>query len=406
MQAKVLTVVAAVGFVAAPVADLAIPRNATALVLCVKEVNQLKQQFKTFFRRDECPDRPNVGEIKVPQDLVCWDRNKNGRCDKPDEDLDGNGDCDTGDCLAFQCWDLNQNSRKDTNEDINKDGRFNTLDCQGVAAETTQSRVLLDPGDNGTNTELVEAATRGDTNGIFTEPQLGKLLIDVGKRWPTADVANTARTLERNPSDCAVNEVAVGIGQEGNLECRALKNEDVPNDVTIAEALVSRAIRTNSQDPTLEDPGDIAIDGGQLVVLDGNAAPVIFDPLRSESVSVQSPLAGERAAVFKTVRDIQIERVDCVVDPIEHVACIVNPTGTECDVVKITLRKVDEAGMETDIDENVLVCDEKGARDDGLENSNVDAGHWIYFEASEVSPGATHLTVTVTYTIKQTTPTE
>jgi hypothetical protein len=396
MQAKALSVIAAVGLVAASVADMAIPRRATALVLCVKNVDPLRGTQKSFFRRDSCPVKPNVETIEVPQDLVCWDRNGDARCDLADEDVNGDGDCSTRDCLAFQCWDLNENGRKDANEDINKDGRFNTSDCQGVAPQIEQSRVRLDPGDDGSNTDLVEAATRGDTNGIFTEPQLGKLLIDVGKRWPTADVADAARALARNPNDCTGNQVAFKIDQEGNLECRALTDDDVTDDLTVEEALVGRAIRTDAQD--LGEPGDIAIDAGQLVVVDSDAMTVVFDPLQSESVSVQSPLGGERAAVFKTVRNVQIESVECIVNP---TAAKCDPVMEECDFVDIRLGKLREMS-DTPIDDNVIKCNQNGASDDGLPvaAAAVDAGHWVYFEVSAASAGVTHLTVTVTYAIK------
>jgi hypothetical protein len=52
---------------------------------------------------------------------------------------------------------------------------------------------ILDLSDDGSNesTDLVEIATTGDTNSIFTEPAADKLLIAVGNNWPTADTANS-----------------------------------------------------------------------------------------------------------------------------------------------------------------------------------------------------------------------
>jgi hypothetical protein len=53
--------------------------------------------------------------------------------------------------------------------------------------------VVLDLGNGGApydSADLGMIATTGDTNSIFTEPSPDKLLIDVSKNWPTADVAN------------------------------------------------------------------------------------------------------------------------------------------------------------------------------------------------------------------------
>jgi hypothetical protein len=55
------------------------------------------------------------------------------------------------------------------------------------------SPMTLDLGNDGVvieSVDLAKIATTGDTNSIFTESAPDVLLIDVSKRWPTADVAN------------------------------------------------------------------------------------------------------------------------------------------------------------------------------------------------------------------------
>jgi hypothetical protein len=58
------------------------------------------------------------------------------------------------------------------------------------------SSIILDLGDDDVNesTALIELATVGDTNTIFTEPTANKLLITVSNNWPTADLADVAST--------------------------------------------------------------------------------------------------------------------------------------------------------------------------------------------------------------------
>jgi hypothetical protein len=126
---------------------------------------------------------------------------------------------------------------------------------------------------------------------------------------------------------------------------------------------------------------------------------------------VQGPLGGERAAIFKTVRDVQIERVEC----------IVNPMSDEGDEVQIELRKVSDAGGPEPpgdlITMSSITCGEDGASvGEDLLNKAIGTGHWVYFnvltvtdkepaQAMEPAEGI-HLTVTVVYSIRQATPTE
>ena len=125
----------------------------------------------------------NGNQVVIPNlvGLPCWDTNSNGAQD-PSEDVNGDGSWDALDCAGSQgaagpagpagpagaagpsgaagptgpagaagpagvqgatgpggglnCWDLNANGAGDPAEDINGDGAWNALDCQGVAGPT------------------------------------------------------------------------------------------------------------------------------------------------------------------------------------------------------------------------------------------------------------------------------
>lgn len=95
--------------------------------------------------------------------ISCWDLNGNGLGD-PEEDVNGDGNFDALDCQGedgengkdgqnglpganglpgIACWDLNGNGVGDTSEDINGDGNFDALDCQGTDGQSGL------PGANG-----------------------------------------------------------------------------------------------------------------------------------------------------------------------------------------------------------------------------------------------------------------
>lgn len=85
-----------------------------------------------------------------------------------------------------------------TNGDIWYDSTANTLDARINGATVNLgagggSSIVLDLLDDASDesTGLLEIATTGDANNIFTEPTANKLLIAVGNNWPTADVANS-----------------------------------------------------------------------------------------------------------------------------------------------------------------------------------------------------------------------
>ena len=85
--------------------------------------------------------------------LSCWDLNGDGVAD-PAEDINGDGDFNALDCQGadgldgqpgepgLSCWDLNGNGIGEDAEDINDDGNFDALDCQGPAGEPAPFQVI------------------------------------------------------------------------------------------------------------------------------------------------------------------------------------------------------------------------------------------------------------------------
>lgn len=73
----------------------------------------------------------------------------------------------------------------------------------------------LDFGNNGSieSTAIHEVAITGDTTSIFTEPSNDKLLIDVSKKWPSAQAADALAALG---VPCAPGDAARGIDTAGN----------------------------------------------------------------------------------------------------------------------------------------------------------------------------------------------
>jgi len=67
--------------------------------------------------------------------LSCWDTNGDGIQD-PSEDINGDGNFDALDCQGITgvaCWDINGDGIQDPSEDTNNDGNWDALDCQGTA---------------------------------------------------------------------------------------------------------------------------------------------------------------------------------------------------------------------------------------------------------------------------------
>jgi hypothetical protein len=211
----------------APVAD------AKGLVLCVKSKgSEIK---RAFFRkgsksdRKVCPDGFN-DPIGIPEDIVCWDRNRNGRCDPNGEDFDGDGDCTTLDCRGSECWDRNGNGNCERGEDVADPRGCDILDCIGPEGLSTGLGVTLDLGADGDarpDSDLKEISTIGDDNAVFSETSAGALRIDAGRAWSKAD------KLTRNPTVCSADsegrvQVPKGIDDGGNaLGCAPLRFGDL-----------------------------------------------------------------------------------------------------------------------------------------------------------------------------------
>jgi len=89
--------------------------------------------------------------LQQPDEPACWDLNGDGVCNLETEDANEDGVCDDtepteacggapfplpcGEGRAINCWDLNANCENDPEEDVNGDGLFDTLDCQGPQGE-------------------------------------------------------------------------------------------------------------------------------------------------------------------------------------------------------------------------------------------------------------------------------
>jgi len=85
--------------------------------------------------------------------LSCWDLNGDGVAD-PAEDINDDGDFNALDCQGtdgldgqpgepgLSCWDLNGNGVGEPEEDINGDGNLDALDCQGPAGEPAPFQVI------------------------------------------------------------------------------------------------------------------------------------------------------------------------------------------------------------------------------------------------------------------------
>lgn len=136
----------------------------------------------------------------------------------------------------------------------------------GCAADTVGgggTANVLDLGDDATDesTDLVEIATTGDTNSVFTEPTADKLLINLGQNWPSAD---TADALSLNPADCAANQFANTIAANGDLTCAAIADADVPNTITIDLATVATTANAGDSATAFFSSGTIEHERGGL----------------------------------------------------------------------------------------------------------------------------------------------
>lgn len=144
-----------------------------------------------------------------PQGIACWDVDGDGTGD-PDEDVNGDGDFNALDCQGDQgspgdpgpsglsCWDLNADGVGNPDEDTNGDGNFDVLDCQGPPG--TSSQPCESNGDcfdglfcNGTETCIDGSCARGlppcdpnaevcleDSDECVPEQEAGQPIPDIG----------------------------------------------------------------------------------------------------------------------------------------------------------------------------------------------------------------------------------
>jgi hypothetical protein len=142
----------------------------------------------------------------------CWDANGNGIQD-PDEDVNGDGAWNTLDCQGpagedgqsgqsirgepgesgLMCWDLNENGEPDPDEDINQDNVWDARDCQG------QPGAPGEPGEPGE--DLTGVIARGWIPGFELDlfPRTPGFIYDPGDSAVGIDSAY--RPLVGDPND-------------------------------------------------------------------------------------------------------------------------------------------------------------------------------------------------------------
>lgn len=133
------------------------------------------------------------------------------------------------------------------------------------------SNIVLDLGDDGGNDSVAlgEIATVGDANGIFTEPGADKLLIDLTKDWPKADLADA---LAANGTNCS-GSIPRGIDAAGNAEGCA--DVDLTTEVTGVLPLANGGLASGTAAggrTTLSVPSFAEIQSGALVFCNDGGA--------------------------------------------------------------------------------------------------------------------------------------
>ena len=118
-------------------------------------------------------------------------------------------------------------------------GSADLCDGSDATGGGTANVLDLDDDDADESTDLVEIATIGDSNAVFTEPSADKLLINLLGVWSggavtsttatTSTGAATAAALAADPSNCAAGQWAAGITALGTAKgCTA--DDDTPDD--------------------------------------------------------------------------------------------------------------------------------------------------------------------------------
>ncbi len=122
----------------------------------------------------------DIQEQQVPQDgedgtdgFSCWDTNQNGMNDDA-EDVNQDGEWNTLDCQGADgadgtdggdgqaCWDTNSNGVPDPEEDVNNDGLIDVQDCQGADGQDgTDGFSCWDTNQNGMNDDAEDVNQDG-----------------------------------------------------------------------------------------------------------------------------------------------------------------------------------------------------------------------------------------------------
>lgn len=176
------------------------------------------------------------------------------------------------------------------------------LSCGTDASGSGGTANILDLGDDATNesTDLIEIATTGDTNNIFTEPTADKLLIAVGNDWPKADNADDVTC-----TGCVADgELATDFISETELDTEAeLETQitDMANIIQASEIDTSAEIAAIATDET----GSGALVFGTSPTL---ATPAITGKIDRNNVSVDDDdCTGEQGLYWYDTTDSAFE---------------------------------------------------------------------------------------------------
>ena len=150
------------------------------------------------------PDAPSHG-------LSCWDLNENHEPDTSTEDVNGDGSVDVLDCRGtdgdhgqdgrdgtdgqdgldgLSCWDQDGDGHADPEEDVNGDGLFSALDCQGQPGPAVHTSAVCFSG------KATCADTCGGTDRVVANVEAPCTV--------TSDTGSCSWRRLRNPGRCCV----------------------------------------------------------------------------------------------------------------------------------------------------------------------------------------------------------
>lgn len=125
--------------------------------------------------------------------------------------------------IGLPCWDTNGNDIQDASEDINEDGIWDALDCQGTAGENGLNGIDGAPGEAGEDGAQGPAGAAGlscwDTNGDGIQDADEDINGD--GIWDALDCQPTASSLEKG----ALYEVTGSTASTSTAACA--DNDDI-----------------------------------------------------------------------------------------------------------------------------------------------------------------------------------